>query len=86
MNHWEQFEALAARAHDETGPRIDVAGRVMSELRQRAAAPAVDWPLRLFSVLSAAAAATVAVLAFQAYTAATDPLCSLFATLTMVMQ
>jgi hypothetical protein len=86
MNRWEQFEALAARAHDETGPCVDVAGRVMSELRRRPPAPAVDWPLRLFSVLSAAAPATVAVLAIQAYSAATDPLASLFATMTMVMQ
>jgi hypothetical protein len=84
MNHWEQFEALAARARDESGPHIDVTARVMDELRRRAATPVVDWPLRLFSALSAAAAVTVAVLAIQACTV--DPLSGLFATFTMVMQ
>jgi hypothetical protein len=86
MNRWEHFETLAARARDETGPRIDVTARVMDQLRRRAVAPAADWPLRLFSALSAAAAATVLVLAVQSWMVAVDPLNGLFDTLTMVMQ
>ncbi len=86
MNRWEHFETLAARTRDETGPRIDVTARVMDELRRRAVSPVADWPLRLFSVLSAGAAVTVLVLAIQSWTAAADPLCGLFDTLTMVMQ
>lgn len=86
MNRWEQFETLVARARDESGPPLDVTARVMDELRRRAVAPTVDWPVRLFAALSAAAAVTVAVLAIQSWTVTADPLSGLFATLTMVMQ
>ena len=86
MNRWKHFESLAARAHDEAGPQIDVTARVMDELRRHAVKPVADWPLRLFSALSAAAAVTVLVLAIESWTAAVDPLSNLFGTLTMVMQ
>ena len=86
MNHWGHFETLAARAHDETGPCIDVTAGVLDDLRRGAVTPAADWPLCLFSGLSAAAAVMVLVMAIQSWTAAVDPLSGLFDTLTMVMQ
>jgi hypothetical protein len=86
MNRWEHFETLAALARDETGPRIDVTVGVLDDLRRRAVRPVADWPLCLFSGLSALAAVMVLAMAIQSWTAAVDPLSGLFDTLTMVMQ
>jgi hypothetical protein len=85
-NNWERFETLAARAHEETGPPVEVTARVLHDIHGTPARPSADLLLWLFSGLSLTAASIVALLATQSWAAANDPLSALFDTLTMVMQ
>ena len=86
MNNWERFETLAARARHETGPHVEVTPGVLNEIRRTPAGQLANLPLWLFSGLSLVAASIVLLLATETWIAATDPLLTLFDTLTMVMQ
>jgi hypothetical protein len=86
MNNWERFEALAARAREETGPRVEITARVLRDIRRAPPERIAEFSLWAFSGLSLAAASIVAVLAIQSWTTLSDPLSGLFDTLTMVMQ
>lgn len=86
MNSWERFESLVASARGESGPPVEVTTGVLSEIRRRSARQGANLPLWLFSGLSLAAGSIALLLAAEPWAAATDPLATLFDTLTMVMQ
>jgi hypothetical protein len=83
---WKQFEALAARAREETGPRLDVTARVLRDLRHAPAVPRSNLPLWVISGASLAAASIILVLSVQCWQSWTDPWSGLFDALTLVMQ
>ncbi|MHB1035750.1 MAG: hypothetical protein ACYC35_12875 [Pirellulales bacterium] len=86
MNELEAFRQLASQARDERVPAVNVTARVMDSLRLGQAEPAVGVSLWVFAVASLAAAAVVAVMAFQAWDAVGDPLAGLLQPLSVVMQ
>jgi hypothetical protein len=86
MTELERFAQLAAKARGEPPPAIDVAARVLRDLRQMVRQESLNPPLLVFSGLSLLAASIVAVLAIQSWEPLADPLSGLFDSLTLVMQ
>lgn len=78
MKPLERFQTLVAQARLEPVPRLDVAQRVLFEIRRTQCAASVDWLLPVLTGLSAVAAAIVAVLAVDAWNVLTDPLAGIF--------
>ncbi len=76
MRNRSRFEALTARARNESPPAVDVAGRVIAILaaeRERVDR-ASDRPLMWLAAFSSAVAVPTAVAAIVVYNAWADPL------------
>jgi len=83
MKNESLFEALSARARNETPPSVDVAGRVIAILNASAGHLTVEQnriermaerPLLWLAAASSAIAASVVVAAIMVYNASTGPL------------
>jgi len=88
MRNQNLFQALAARAHGETPPRVDVAGRVISILtvEEDRLDRITEKPLMWLAVLSSALAASVMVIAMISYFLQANPLAEISETISWVMQ
>jgi hypothetical protein len=86
MTELEKFERWAAAARGEPAPTLDVADRVLRDLRYPNGRAGLERPLMVWAGLSVAAAAAVCVLAYQDWTLLTDPMSGLFDTLNLVMR
>lgn len=86
MNELERFERLASQARGDPVPPIDVAARVVRDLRSGVSRGEPSGPLWVLSGLSVVAALIVSAVAIESWSALTDPLAGLFYPLTMVMQ
>ena len=74
MNPEERFRQLAERARLETPPRVDVANRVMAQLRSLTEENgAVVRPLAWVAAFSTATAVALALLALPAWQTLNDP-------------
>jgi len=76
MKNINLFEALAARAHSESPPSVDVAGRVIARLstEQSRIEKMAEKPLLWLAAASSAFAVSAVVIAIMVYNASTGPL------------
>lgn len=86
MNHEAKFAAWAARAAEESPPRLDVAAGVLERIEARPARREFELPWTLFSTVAVLAASLVLVVALDRWQSLTDPLATMFSALTLVMQ
>jgi hypothetical protein len=76
MKNINLFEALAARARNESPPAVDVAGRVIARLstEQSRIEKMAEKPLLWLAAASSAFAVSAVVIAIMVYNASTGPL------------
>ncbi len=86
MPDLEDFESWSRGAREEPVPPIDVAARVVRDLRYANDRAGFERSMAVWAGLSMAAASLACVLAFHAWTSITDPMSGLFDSLTMVMR
>jgi hypothetical protein len=86
MTKLEDFERWAEVARDEPVPPVDVAARVLRDLRRANGRASFERAMAVWAGLSVAAASIVFVLALDAWASITDPMSGLFDSLTMVMR
>jgi hypothetical protein len=70
------LDNLSARARREEPPRVDVSSRVVVRLSREALTPA--WPMVLFALSTAVAAAVVLIISLPLIEILTDPLSAFF--------